>query len=60
MRYSDGTPKSVHYYVMRAEGAAAELADDVDEVAWLDPDGAAGLLTYSLDHAVLDRARPYL
>jgi 8-oxo-dGTP diphosphatase len=57
---SDGTPKTVRYYVMRAEGAAAELADDVDEVVWLDPGDAAGLLTYPLDHAVLERARPYL
>jgi 8-oxo-dGTP diphosphatase len=57
---ADGTPKTVRYYVMRAEGAAAELADDVDEVAWLAPDAAGRLLTYPLDHAVLERARPHL
>jgi 8-oxo-dGTP pyrophosphatase MutT (NUDIX family) len=57
---SNGTPKTVRYYVMRAEGAAAALADDVDKVVWLGPDGAAGLLSYPTDHEVLERARPYL
>jgi 8-oxo-dGTP pyrophosphatase MutT (NUDIX family) len=57
---ADGTPKTVRYYVMRADGEPCALADDVDEVAWLAPDGAGGLLTYPLDHEVLDRARPYL
>ncbi len=62
VRYAvaDGTPKTVRYYVMRSQGAAAALADDVDEVAWIAPDGAPGILTYPTDHDVLDRARPYL
>lgn len=57
---TDGRPKSVRYYVMTADAAAAELADDVDEVVWLAPEGAAELLTYATDREVLERARPYL
>ncbi len=57
---TDGRPKSVRYYVMSAGADAAELADDVDEVAWLDPAAAAERLTYALDRDVLERARPYL
>ena len=57
---TDGRPKSVRYYVMSAGADAAELADDVDEVVWLDPGAAAELLTYGTDRDVLERARPYL
>jgi 8-oxo-dGTP pyrophosphatase MutT (NUDIX family) len=57
---TDGRPKSVRYYLMTAGAAAAELADDVDEVVWLAPEGAAELLTYATDRDVLERARPYL
>jgi 8-oxo-dGTP diphosphatase len=58
---TDGRPKSVRYYLMTAgAAAAADLADDVDEVVWLTPEGAAELLTYATDRDVLERARPYL
>ena len=57
---SDGRPKSVRYYVMSAGADTAELADDVDEVVWLEPGAAAELLTYATDRDVLERARPYL
>ena len=57
---TDGRPKSVRYYVMSAGADTAELADDVDEVAWLDPAAAAERLTYGTDRDVLERARPYL
>jgi hypothetical protein len=32
----------------------------VDEVVWLAPAAADELVTYSTDHEVLGRARPYL
>jgi 8-oxo-dGTP pyrophosphatase MutT (NUDIX family) len=57
---ADGSPKTVRYYLMTAGDEAAELADDVDEVVWLAPEGAAELLTYAVDREVLERARPYL
>lgn len=57
---ADGRPKSVRYYLMTATGRDAGLADDVDEVVWLDPDAAAPLLTYATDREVLDRARRHL
>jgi 8-oxo-dGTP pyrophosphatase MutT (NUDIX family) len=57
---ADGSPKTVRYYLMTAGDEAAELADDVDEVVWLAPEGAAELLTYAIDREVLERARPYL
>jgi 8-oxo-dGTP diphosphatase len=57
---SDGRPKSVRYYVMAAGDDVDELADDVDEVRWVAPDGAGELLTYPSDREVLDRARPHL
>jgi 8-oxo-dGTP pyrophosphatase MutT (NUDIX family) len=57
---ADGRPKTVRYYVMIADDEAAELAADVDEVVWLAPDDAAGLVTHATDRAVLERARPYL
>jgi 8-oxo-dGTP pyrophosphatase MutT (NUDIX family) len=57
---TDGRPKSVRYYLMTAGDEAAELADDVDEVVWLAPEGAAELLTYATDREVLERARPHL
>jgi 8-oxo-dGTP pyrophosphatase MutT (NUDIX family) len=57
---SDGRPKTVRYYLMSADPEVADLAHDVDEVVWLSPDEAEGLLTYGSDRDVLDRARPYL
>jgi 8-oxo-dGTP pyrophosphatase MutT (NUDIX family) len=56
----DGRPKTVRWFLMAAADEAAALADDVDEVVWLDPDAAAPLLTYATDREVLDRARPHI
>jgi 8-oxo-dGTP diphosphatase len=55
-----GAEKTVRWYLMTAGADAAELADDVDEVVWLAPAAADELVTYSTDHEVLGRARPYL
>jgi 8-oxo-dGTP diphosphatase len=55
-----GRPKSVRYYLMAADGETGGLADDVDEVVWLDPVDAASLLTYATDREVLDRARTHI
>ena len=56
----NGGEKVVRWFLMTAGAEAAGLADDVDEVVWLAPDGADALLTYATDREVLDRARPYL
>jgi 8-oxo-dGTP diphosphatase len=56
----DGRPKSVRYYLMAAAAESAPLADDVDEVVWLELDAAAPLLTYATDREVLDRARRHI
>jgi 8-oxo-dGTP pyrophosphatase MutT (NUDIX family) len=56
----DGRPKSVRYYLMTAADEAAGLAEDVDEVVWLEPDAAVPLLTYATDREVLGRARPHI
>lgn len=56
----DGRPKTVRYYLMTAAAEAAELAEDVDEVVWLEPAAAAPLLTYATDREVLDRARRHI
>ena len=48
----DGTPKTVDFWLMRADdGPAAEIADptEVDTVAWLSPAEAAARLSYPAD-----------
>ncbi len=57
---SDGRPKTVRYYLMTASVGAVDLAPDVDDVRWLEPDGLEQLLTYATDRDVLARAREYL
>jgi 8-oxo-dGTP pyrophosphatase MutT (NUDIX family) len=49
----DGSPKSVHWFLMQPIAQVGETAADVDEVRWLDPAGARELLTYELDAQVL-------
>ena len=55
-----GRPKTVRYFVMAADGEEAALADDVDEVVWLELEQAEPLLTYDTDREVLSRALPHL
>ena len=54
IRYTDnrGRPKLVRYWLMELEGdpaAGFEPNDEVDELRWLLPAEAAGLLTYERD-----------
>jgi len=49
--------KVVHYWSARATGGEFEPNDEVDELRWLRPEVADGLLTYSRDHEILDRFR---
>ena len=63
MRYSTGNRmKTVHYWQGRAVGdddvTAYEPNDEIDEVAWVDRDEAAELLTYERDRALLTDAVP--
>jgi 8-oxo-dGTP diphosphatase len=54
----DGSGKTVQFWAMRAiEPAAAPIADpaEVDEVAWLSPDRAAGRLSYPADADLVAR-----
>jgi ADP-ribose pyrophosphatase YjhB (NUDIX family) len=55
-----GRQKTVRYFVMAADGEEAPLADDVDEVVWLELEQAEPLLTYATDREVLARARPHI
>jgi 8-oxo-dGTP diphosphatase len=55
-----GRPKTVRWYLMTASADANDLADDVDDVRWLAPDGVEELLTYATDRDVLARARKHL
>ena len=53
---ANGSPKTVRWYTMRPVAEAGPPEADVDEVRWLEPDEARGLLTYDLDRTVLERA----
>ena len=48
-----GRPKTVRYWLMRAEGEAI-ASNEVDEVRWVAPDQARWLLSYERDRDVLD------
>jgi 8-oxo-dGTP diphosphatase len=48
-------PKTVRYYAMQATGGTFASNREVDELRWVSPDAAKGLLTYARDSAVLDR-----
>jgi 8-oxo-dGTP diphosphatase len=51
---SRGRPKIVRYWQMQAEEGEFEPTDEVDEIAWLDPEEAAERLTYAHDRKVLE------
>jgi 8-oxo-dGTP diphosphatase len=51
---SHGRPKVVRYWLMRPESGEFEPTDEVDEIAWLSPEEAAGRLSYDRDRKVLD------
>jgi 8-oxo-dGTP diphosphatase len=48
-----GRPKAVRYWLMEPRGGRFEPNDEVDEVRWLAPQAAAGLLSYPHDVALL-------
>jgi 8-oxo-dGTP pyrophosphatase MutT (NUDIX family) len=52
--------KTVRYFLMAAGAGGGPLAQDVDEVRWVQIDEAAALVSYDRDRDVLDRARPLL
>jgi phosphohistidine phosphatase SixA/ADP-ribose pyrophosphatase YjhB (NUDIX family) len=54
-KYTDhrGRPKVVHYWVMRALDGHFEPCREVDELRWVSPRQAAGLLSYNHDRALL-------
>jgi len=56
VRYVDhkGRPKTVRYWSMEYVGGQFEPNDEVDEVRWVTPDEAAGLLSYEHDRDLLD------
>jgi 8-oxo-dGTP diphosphatase len=45
--------KLVRYYRMQAEWGEFEPNDEVDELKWLEPDEAAGALTYEFDRELV-------
>jgi 8-oxo-(d)GTP phosphatase len=50
---SRGRPKRVRYWAMEPLGGAFEPHDEVDELRWLSPAQALGLLTWERDQAVV-------
>lgn len=55
-RRRGGPPKVVAYWLMRPIGGRFVPGDEVDELRWVEPDAAAGLLTYEHDRSFLLRA----
>ena len=52
-----GRPKVVRYWLMSVdEDPDFQPNDEVDELRWLSPDDAAGLLTYDRDKGVVSAA----
>ena len=51
---ADGRPKRVTYFLADADGDPRTL-DGVDELRWVTPEEARGLLSYEHDRALLDR-----
>jgi 8-oxo-dGTP diphosphatase len=49
--------KVVHYWFARAGDGRFSPNDEVDELRWLSPEAAAGLLSYSHDSALLEHVR---
>jgi 8-oxo-dGTP pyrophosphatase MutT (NUDIX family) len=58
--YTDarGREKTVRYWEMKASGGEARAGDGVDEVRWLAPEEAAGLLTHERDREILGALVP--
>jgi 8-oxo-dGTP pyrophosphatase MutT (NUDIX family) len=52
-RDSKGRQKTVRYWAMRPLGGAFTPHDEVDEIRWLPPAAATGLLSYRRDDEVL-------
>jgi 8-oxo-dGTP diphosphatase len=57
-RYTDlkGRPKLVRYWAMTPESGAFEPSAEVDELRWLPPEEAAGLLSHERDAELAARA----
>src|SRR4051794_25314038 len=55
VHYTDhkGRAKTVRYWVMEVEGGEFEPNDEVDEVRWLEPREAVGLLSYERDRELV-------
>ncbi len=49
-------PKLVRYYEMEPEGGEFAPNDEVDELRWLPPSDAGGLLSYDFDRELVERA----
>jgi 8-oxo-dGTP diphosphatase len=54
-RYRDrrGRPKTVRWFAMRPLGGEFAAGDEVDELRWLDPEGALELLDYQHDRELV-------
>jgi 8-oxo-(d)GTP phosphatase len=54
----DGRPKTVQFWSMRADdrhpAVPAADPDEIDDIAWLDPDAAAARLSYPADRALVE------
>ncbi len=50
---SHGRPKVVRYWLMLPESGEFEPTDEVDEIAWLNPDEAVERLSYDRDRKLL-------
>jgi len=50
----NGALKQVDYFTARVRQGAFTAGDEVDQLRWLSPQEAAGLLTYDVDRQVLD------
>ncbi len=59
-RYTDrkGRPKRVRYWLMSVTGGEFEPNDEVDEMRWVQPQEAEGLLSYEFDRELVAGIRP--
>jgi 8-oxo-dGTP diphosphatase len=55
-RDNKGRSKIVRYWLMECGDGAFEPNDEVDELRWLAPDEAAGLMSYQRDRELLEHA----
>jgi 8-oxo-dGTP pyrophosphatase MutT (NUDIX family) len=51
---SRGRAKVVRYWLMRPEGGRFEPTPEIDEIAWMSRDDAAGQLSYARDLEILE------